>query len=33
MIARVDKALLGNEIVVTQAPEPSEILWHNRHVT
>lgn len=33
LVAKVDKALLGNEIVVKQAPEPSEILWHNRHVT
>jgi len=33
LVAKVDKALLGNEIVVKNAPEPSEILWHNRHVT
>ena len=33
LVAKVDKALLGNEIVVKQAPEPSEILWHNRNVT
>jgi len=33
LVAKVDKALLGHEIVVTAAPEPSEILWHNRHIT
>jgi len=25
--------MLGNALRVKQAPEPSEILWHNRHVT
>ena len=29
----VDKTALGEEIYVTQAPEPSDILWENRRVT
>jgi hypothetical protein len=32
-VAKVDRVLLGEDIVVEQAPEPSEILWHNRHIT
>lgn len=32
-VEKVDKTLLQNDVFVTQAPEPSEILWHNRHVT
>jgi hypothetical protein len=31
--SRVDKTALGEEIYVTQAPEPSDILWENRRVT
>jgi hypothetical protein len=33
IIAKVDKTLLGNEIVCTPAPEPSDIIWENRHIT
>jgi hypothetical protein len=25
--------MLGSKVIVKQAPEPSEILWHNRHVS
>lgn len=31
--SRVDKTALGEDIYVTQAPEPSDILWENRRTT
>lgn len=32
-LERVGKTLLEEPLICNQAPEPSEILWHNRHVT
>jgi hypothetical protein len=29
----MDPTLLGEKLVLTGAPEPGEILWHNRHIT
>jgi len=33
LIESVSLELLNKPIITSQAPEPSEILWHNRHVT
>lgn len=32
-ISQSNFKLVGEDIGCTQAPEPSEIIWHNRHVT
>lgn len=33
MLERIDRALLGKDIVCYSASEPSDIIWENRHVT
>lgn len=33
LVAKVDKKLMDEELIMTQAPEPQEILWENRHIT
>lgn len=33
VLAQVDRALLGSDIVCYSASEPTDILWENRHVT
>ncbi len=30
---QVDKALLGHDIIMRSAPEPSDIIWENLHVS
>lgn len=33
LIAEIDKALLGYDIICESASEPSDIIWENRHIT
>jgi len=33
LLAEIDRELLGRELVCHPAPEPTDIVWENRHVT
>lgn len=33
LVSKVDRNLMDSPIICTQAPEPQEILWENRHIT